>query len=255
MTQSLVFEVTAASFQKDVIDRSRQVPILLDFWAEWCAPCKTLGPVLVKVANAYGGAFLLGKVDSDREQDLAYAFQVTSIPCVVLLQGGRPVDAFTGIVSEKDLRAFLTQGGVTPRAAEPEAPAAADPKSPEALFTQAKRAVQAGEFATTRAALAEIPDDHDLANARQRVLDGLPWLEIDLAREASPAARELERARRAFTSGELETAMAAILGAVEIDKGFLSGLPRKAMLLCFELLGPDNEHSESFRRRLATALY
>ncbi|HEY1141617.1 MAG TPA: thioredoxin, partial [Lysobacter sp.] len=91
-----VFDATSANFEADVLQKSLETPVLVDFWAEWCGPCKTLGPILEKLAGEYSGAFVLAKVDVDKEQELGAAFQVRSIPTVFLVKGGQLVDGFPG---------------------------------------------------------------------------------------------------------------------------------------------------------------
>src|SRR6476469_5822966 len=120
-----VFDATAENFEADVLKASLQTPVLVDFWAEWCGPCKTLGPILEKLAAEYNGAFLLAKVDVDKEQQLAAAFQVRSIPTVFLVKDGQLVDGFPGALPEGQLREFLKSHGIEPlAAAAAEAPAA-----------------------------------------------------------------------------------------------------------------------------------
>ena len=94
--QAFSFDVTEADFEAAVLERSMQVPVLLDCWAPWCGPCRSLGPVLEKLAQAYGGQFLLAKLNTDEAPQISAALQIRSIPLVVLFFGGRPVDQFTG---------------------------------------------------------------------------------------------------------------------------------------------------------------
>ena len=105
--QGLVFDITEADFQTRVLERSVQVPVLVDCWAPWCGPCKSLGPVLEKLAADYGGAFELAKINTDEAPNLSAALRIRSIPLVVLFIGGRPVDQFTGALPEGQIRAFL----------------------------------------------------------------------------------------------------------------------------------------------------
>ena len=108
-----VFDATAANFEAEVLRKSVETPVLVDFWAEWCGPCKQLGPVLEKLAGEYNGAFVLAKVDVDKEQELGAAFQVRSIPTVFLVRGGQLVDGFPGVLPEGQLRAPHVPLGLT----------------------------------------------------------------------------------------------------------------------------------------------
>jgi putative thioredoxin len=255
MTDDSVFEVTAATFQVAVVERSMQTPVLLDFWAEWCGPCQTLGPVLEQLATAYGGAFALGKVDTEREQDLAYAFQVQGIPFCVLVDNGKPVDAFQGALREAEVRRFLARNNIQPVTAEkaPEVPV--DPDSPAARLARARNALAAADPAATKAALAGFPEEDPAFDQATRILDGLSWFETELRAEAPGAEGHLAAARAAFGKQQYPAAMGELLAAAEADKTFRGGLPRKAMLLCFAVLGEDDERVDEYRRRLATLLY
>ena len=95
-----VFDATTATFEAEVLQKSLQTPVLVDFWATWCGPCKTLGPMLEKLAAEYNGAFELAKVDVDKEQQIAAAFQIRSVPTVFLVKGGQLVDGFPGAIPE-----------------------------------------------------------------------------------------------------------------------------------------------------------
>src|SRR6476619_7497586 len=177
-TKPHVFDATAANFDADVLRKSLETPVLVDFWAEWCGPCKQLGPVLEKLAGEYNGAFRLAKVDVDAEQQLGAAFQIRSIPTVMLVKDGQLVDGFPGALPEGQLREFLKHHGIEP--AEPPAEASAEvadetPPDPHAEVLRLRKAVEAApeqDSLKLDLALALLATGH--AHESEQLLDALP---------------------------------------------------------------------------------
>ena len=128
-----MIDATIANFETEVVETSRTIPVLVDLWAPWCGPCRSLGPVLEKLETSYAGRFKLVKVNTEEEQDLAAAFGVRSIPMVVLMKDGQPVDGFVGALPEAQIRQFLDKH--VPAAAEPE-PAEDEAQALETLASQ-----------------------------------------------------------------------------------------------------------------------
>lgn len=163
-----VLDVTEQGFQPDVLERSMQVPVIVDLWATWCEPCKQLSPVLERLAAAGGGAWILAKVDVDANPRIAQAFGVQSIPMVVAVVGGQPVDAFQGALPEPQVKDWIQRlldalRDRMPAIAEGEARAAAggtepveEPEDPR--FTAAEEALEAGDYAAAEAAYEAILD-------------------------------------------------------------------------------------------------
>jgi putative thioredoxin len=149
---ALVYDVTEAEFQTRVLERSLQVPVLLDCWAPWCGPCKSLGPVLERLADSYGGAFELAKINTDEAPNLSAALRIRSIPLVVLFVGGKPVDQFTGALPEGQIRALLDKHLQPPgdpmEEIRKEAAEAVDPAEAEALLAEALQMVPGHPDAT-----------------------------------------------------------------------------------------------------------
>ncbi|HJP77845.1 MAG TPA: thioredoxin domain-containing protein, partial [Pseudonocardiaceae bacterium] len=163
-----VIDVTEADFQAEVVERSLQVPVIVDLWADWCGPCKQLSPVLERLANAAGGAWVLAKVDVDANPRISQVFGVQSIPTVVAIAGGQPIDAFAGALPEPEVRQWINSlldalrdrlpGIAAAEAAAVErGEAEPQPEEPEdPRFVAAEEALDKGDFAEAEAAYQRI---------------------------------------------------------------------------------------------------
>ncbi len=280
-----VFDTSLPSFEQDVLLKSKEVPVLVDFWATWCGPCKTLGPVLEKLAAEFNGGFLLAKVDVDQEQQLAGYFQIKSVPTVMLVKDGQIVDGFPGALPEGQLRQFLAHHGVVPReTVEEAAPAEAAPLDPHAEVVRLRAAVHAepdqdglkldlalallrtGAVAEAEKLLDALPanlaqDDRAL-RGRARLgfaallKDAPPAQVLQAAIAADPAdlhARHLLGAR-AIVEGDAEAGLEQFLEMLRRDRNFADGLPRKALIDAFRVV-EDEDLVGTYRRRMASVLF
>ncbi len=281
-----VFEATTETFEAEVLQKSLQTPVLVDFWATWCGPCKSLGPILEKLAGEYNGAFELAKMDVDKEQQIAAAFQIRSVPTVFLIKDGQIVDGFPGAMPEGQLREFLTQHGVTAleAPATEDTPAEALPLDPQA------------EVAALREAIAAEPDKAelklDLALALIKtgataeagpLLDALPAnlatddrairararLDFGNALQGAPAADTLASRIQAdgndlearyqygihqLLGGNDEAALEQFIEMLRIDRSFRDNLPKKALIDAFRVI-EDEDLVGRYRRRMSSLLF
>jgi putative thioredoxin len=281
-----VFDATAANFEADVLQKSLETPVLVDFWAEWCGPCKTLGPILEKLAGEYNGAFVLAKVDVDKEQELGAAFQVRSIPTVFLVKGGQLVDGFPGALPEGQVREFLKHHGVEPSAVsteeapEAEAPPAdphadvmrlrgeiaANPGDDNLKLDLAVALLKTGAAREAEQLLDALPANlaHDdrAVRARSRLgfaslLDNAPPVEVLEAAIASNPddlrARHLLGVQR-IVAGESEAGLDQFIEMLRRDRGFEDGLPRKSLIDAFRII-EDEDLVGAYRRRMSSLLF
>jgi len=275
-----VIDVTEANFQAEVLDRSFQVPVLLDLWADWCEPCKQLSPILEKVANESGGQWILAKVDVEANQRIAQMLQVQGIPATFAVIGGQLVPGFQGALPEPQVREFVaalleaaSKAGLSGMGAPPAAADAAgagesagEPAVPEdERFTAAEQALQDGDFdlATQRynAILAQEPANTDAQLALRQValLRRLTTLAPDAIAIAQRSPDDVE-AQLAAADGELagnevEAAFVRLIGLIKRLRGEDRDPVRDRLVEYFELLGPDDPRVAPARRELANALF
>lgn len=272
-TSAHVIDVTEATFEEQVLRRSLQVPVLVDFWADWCGPCKQLSPVLERLAEEGGGAWVLAKVDVDRNQAIAGQLQIQSIPTVLLALGGRLIQGFTGALPERDLRAFLeqvlaaaAQAGLPGAGVEGGAPVEPAPVPTDPDVVAAEDAMAAGDYAGAVAAydrlLARTPNDGEAvagkawAELLQRSADADP--EAVLARAAAApddAAAQTAAADVEVLTERIDDAIARLVDYVRRSSGDERDVARRHLLSLFDALDPDDPRIVTGRRSLSNALF
>jgi putative thioredoxin len=231
-------DVTDATFQTDVIERSRTVPVIVDLWAEWCGPCKTLGPIIEKVVADTGGKVELAKVDVDANPQVAQAFRVQSIPAVFAIVDGRPVDQFLGALPEEEVAAFVAK------------------LLPEEEETEIARLLRQGDEASLQAALALEPANDEVIVALAdlyandlRTDEALALLEKI---PESPATRRVAALARTGPSNpaDVEIRLLSLLDQVKADEA-----ARQQFVDLLELLPDEDPAKAQWRRKLTAQLF
>ncbi len=283
-----IFDVTAANFDQAVIQNSFEKPVLVDFWAEWCAPCKALMPMLAQIAESYQGELLLAKVDCEAEQDIVARFGIQSLPTVVLFKDGQPVDGFAGAQPESAVRALLAPHVQMPapkaadrlvqaqtlfaegRISDAEAVLVAllgeDNTNAAALILYARCLAERGELGEAQTVLDAVKsDDHKaaLAGAKAQItflrqaadLPDAADLKSRLAQNPQDDEAAYQLSIQQLARQQYDAALEGLLKLFIRNRGYSEGLPHKTLLQVFELLGNDHPLVTVYRRKLFAALY
>ena len=281
---NFIIDITGENFAQ-VMEASFKVPVLVDFWASWCQPCQVLMPVLAKLAEEYQGKFLLGKLNTEEQQEIAAQFGIRSIPNVKLFRDGQPVDEFLGALPEKAVREFLDRhvaresdasvqqareqlaaGNADSAIALLNEAREADPDNPRVSLALAEAQAATGDVAAAEATLASLPvseqDKPEAASLRSRLffegqLAGAPdaaELETRLAADPDDNESRFQLALRKVVEQDYDAAMELLLELMKRDRGFGDDAGRNTLLRVFELLG-DDPRVGTFRRRMASLLH
>jgi len=277
--------VTITNFEDEVVRRSMDVPVVIDFWAPWCEPCRQLAPLLEQLATEYAGRFVLAKVDIDQQQDLAMAFGVQSIPHVIAVDQGRPVDQFLGVRSEVELREFVDALLPSPARQLANKGLSLEADDPQAAETAYRESLELEpDNDEVRIRLAAVLLKQDRQDECRRIVEQLEqrgFLEpeaesIKAQLELKTGAAEaggLEAARQAVrdhpddlswqikladalaVANKYEEALSLCLSLIERDRAGIGDEAKQTILAIFESLGPQSELVSEYRRKLATLLY
>ena len=253
-----IIDVTEATFQTEVLERSLTTPVVIDFWAEWCGPCKQLSPVLEKLAIEGAGSWVLAKIDVDANPRIAQAFRVQGIPMVFAVVGGQPVDAFTGVIPESQLRtwidAVLTAGGVETVTPEDPNLIAADEALISGDLDEAERSYKKilGENPADEAAQAGLAQVGLL-----RRIEGVDPAKVLAAAEtaADDVAAQGLAADVEVATGQAERAYQRLVDLVRRTAGDEREQAREHLLSLFAMAAPDDPVVIAARRALANALF
>jgi putative thioredoxin len=242
-------EVGISNFQQEVIDASAGGPVVVDFWAPWCAPCRALTPVLEKLEREYAGRFKLVKIDVDENQELADALQVRSIPAVFAFRDGKPLGQFLGALPESQVRAFIERALPSPFIE---------------VLDRAARLIEDGRVDDAEKLLAGVPPNIDW-DARLEALraavgfarSGANDAELKAKLAANPADHEarLKLAQLYAGGRRYREAMDQLLEIVQRDKNWRDGEARRQLVTLFTLAAAEPDLVSEYRRKLATALY
>jgi putative thioredoxin len=274
-----VIDVSDATFEADVVERSRQTPVVVDFWAPWCGPCRMLGPVLEKLAAEFKGGFILAKMNTDENQKVAMRYGIQGIPAVKGFKDGKMGAEFVGAVPEPQVRAFLQKlgaqvgkGGTGPAAPEPGALmaqgkwieaemalrqlGATNGAEPSLKVSLARALLAQGKAQEANEILDKVTDGPEMAQViALRPLAALVLEATTAANGAGGLDGLYHTAGQKIADGEFRGAMDALLDVLRRDKRFRNGEARQAMLAIFAVLGDEHALVREYRTKLASVLF
>jgi putative thioredoxin len=291
----VIFDVGVADFEERVLKASMERPVIVDFWAPWCGPCKQLTPVLEKVVTAANGEVLLAKINMDENQELAAALRIQSIPTIYAFFGGRPVDAFQGSLPENQIKAFVDKLVQVARQAAPDAIdipealkaaaevlAAGDLNTAQAIYMQVlsqdeknvqafvglvRTLIAAGQTEQAAQMVADAPEEiskeSSFAEARTAIelaqvkppSGAIEKIAADVAKNPNDHQARFDLALAQFTSGLKEEGIESLLEIVRRKRDWNEGEARTQLLKFFEALGPADPLTVASRRKLSSLLF
>ncbi|MCK4298119.1 MAG: tetratricopeptide repeat protein [Planctomycetes bacterium] len=282
----LVFDVGPGEFEEQVMEASRQHPIVVDFWAAWCAPCLMLGPLLERVVRSYGGRFRLARLDVEQHQEEAQRYGIRGIPAVKVFRDGKVVSEFVGALPEGHIRRALDQalpgeadesaregdrlgadGSVSEARERYEQALESTPNHPGALLRLAQLAAQEDQPEEARSLLARIPEGSPEWEEGRRLAvqveftaecggaGGREQIEARVREDPEVPQAHYQLACCLAADGRYQEALEEFLQTLRLDRDFRSGAAKEAVLRVFRLVGEENEMVREYRRQLASILF